>query len=123
MLFRQLFDHTSHTYTYLLAERRGGEALIIDPVLENTAQYVRLLEELDAKLVMAVDTHIHADHVTAMGELHRETTPDPLRIRLPNVRLHTGKTPEAEPGAFPQPGSADGSRVFVPLPAVSRQMS
>ena len=73
MLFRQLFDHTSHTYTYLLAERRGGEALIIDPVLENTAQYVRLLEELDAKLVMAVDTHIHADHVTALGELHRET--------------------------------------------------
>ena len=73
MLFRQLFDHTSHTYTYLLAARRGGEALIIDPVLENTAQYVRLLEELDAKLVMAVDTHIHADHVTALGALRNET--------------------------------------------------
>ena len=73
MIFRQLFDHTSHTYTYLLAERRGGEALIIDPVLENTAQYVRLLEELDVKLVMAVDTHIHADHVTALGALRDRT--------------------------------------------------
>ncbi len=73
MIFRQLFDQTSHTYTYLLAERRGGEALLIDPVLENTAQYVRLLEELDVKLVMAVDTHIHADHVTALGSLREKT--------------------------------------------------
>lgn len=73
MLFRQLFDHTSHTYTYLLAQRRGGEALLIDPVLENTAQYVRLLAELDVKLVMAVDTHIHADHVTALGSLRDVT--------------------------------------------------
>jgi glyoxylase-like metal-dependent hydrolase (beta-lactamase superfamily II) len=73
MIFRQLFDHTSHTYSYLVAERCGGEALIIDPVLENTAQYVRLLEELDVKLAMAVDTHIHADHVTALGELRHRT--------------------------------------------------
>ena len=73
MIFRQLFDHTSHTYTYLLAERHGGEALLIDPVLENTARYVRLLEELDVKLVMAADTHIHADHVTALGALRDQT--------------------------------------------------
>jgi len=73
MIFRQLFDHTSHTYTYLLAERRGGEALLIDPVLENTAQYVRLLEELDVKLVLAADTHIHADHVTALDSLRNHT--------------------------------------------------
>ena len=73
MIFRQLFDHTSNTYTYLLAERRGGEALLIDPVLENTAQYVRLLEELDVKLVLAADTHIHADHVTALGSLRDQT--------------------------------------------------
>ncbi|MDX2481184.1 MAG: MBL fold metallo-hydrolase [Desulfuromusa sp.] len=73
MIFRQLFDHTSHTYTYLVAERRGGEALLIDPVLENTEQYIRLVEELDLQLVMAVDTHIHADHITALGTLRERT--------------------------------------------------
>jgi glyoxylase-like metal-dependent hydrolase (beta-lactamase superfamily II) len=73
MIFRQLFDHTSHTYTYLVAERQGGEALLIDPVLENTEQYVRVIEELDVKLVLAVDTHIHADHITALGALREQT--------------------------------------------------
>ena len=73
MIFRQLFDNTSSTYTYLMAERQGDEALLIDPVLENTGQYVRLIEELDLKLVKAVDTHIHADHVTALGALHNQT--------------------------------------------------
>ena len=73
MIFRQLFDKTSSTYTYLLAERQGGEALLIDPVLDNTGQYVRLIEELDLKLVLAVDTHIHADHVTALGALRDQT--------------------------------------------------
>jgi glyoxylase-like metal-dependent hydrolase (beta-lactamase superfamily II) len=73
MIFRQLFDKTSSTYTYLLAERQGGEALLIDPVLENTGQYVRLIDELELKLVLAVDTHIHADHVTALGELRKQS--------------------------------------------------
>jgi glyoxylase-like metal-dependent hydrolase (beta-lactamase superfamily II) len=73
MIFRQLFDAESSTYTYMLAERRGGEALIIDPVLENVPQYLQLVRELDLKLVMAVDTHIHADHITGSGQL-RDTT-------------------------------------------------
>ena len=73
MIFRQLFDRTSSTYTYLLAERQGGEALLIDPVLDHTSQYVRLIRELDLKLVKAVDTHIHADHVTALGALKEQT--------------------------------------------------
>jgi glyoxylase-like metal-dependent hydrolase (beta-lactamase superfamily II) len=73
MIFRQLFDRKSSTYTYLLAERTGGEALLIDPVDENTDQYVRLLDALDVKLVLAVDTHIHADHVTALGSLAEKT--------------------------------------------------
>jgi glyoxylase-like metal-dependent hydrolase (beta-lactamase superfamily II) len=73
MIFRQLFDRQSSTFTYLLAERSGGEALLIDPVLENTAQYVRLIDQLDLKLVLAVDSHIHADHVTALGALRERT--------------------------------------------------
>jgi glyoxylase-like metal-dependent hydrolase (beta-lactamase superfamily II)/rhodanese-related sulfurtransferase len=68
MIFRQLFDSVSGTYSYLLASRAGGEALILDPVLEKADRYCQLLRELDLKLVKAVDTHLHADHVTIMGE-------------------------------------------------------
>ncbi|MEC8516950.1 MAG: MBL fold metallo-hydrolase [Pseudomonadota bacterium] len=73
MIFRQLFDSVSSTYTYLLASRAGGEALLIDPVFEKTDRYLQLLEELDLKLVKVVDTHVHADHVTAMGTLRDRT--------------------------------------------------
>ena len=69
MIFRQLFDTTSGTYTYLLASRHGGEALIIDPVIERVDRYLQLVRELDLKLVKAVDTHLHADHVTGLGAL------------------------------------------------------
>ena len=69
MIFRQMFDHTSSTYTYLLASRPGGEALIIDPVLDRVDRYLALLKELDLKLIKAVDTHVHADHITGLGEL------------------------------------------------------
>jgi sulfur dioxygenase len=69
MIFRQLFDSVSGTYTYLLASRQGGEALIIDPVLEKVDRYLQLVRELDLKLVKAVDTHMHADHVTGLGAL------------------------------------------------------
>jgi glyoxylase-like metal-dependent hydrolase (beta-lactamase superfamily II)/rhodanese-related sulfurtransferase len=73
MLFRQLFDSVSGTYTYLLASRRGGEALIIDPVLEKVERYIQLVDELNLKLVKAVDTHLHADHVTGLGALRDRT--------------------------------------------------
>jgi glyoxylase-like metal-dependent hydrolase (beta-lactamase superfamily II)/rhodanese-related sulfurtransferase len=73
MIFRQLFDATSGTYTYLLASRRGGEAMIIDPVLEKVDRYLHLIEELDLKLVKAVDTHLHADHITGLGALRDKT--------------------------------------------------
>ncbi len=73
MIFRQLFDAVSSTYTYLLASRLGGEALIIDPVLERVDHYLRLVRELDLKLVKAVDTHLHADHVTGLGALRDRT--------------------------------------------------
>src|SRR6201985_1011997 len=73
MIFRQLFDSVSGTYSYLLASRAGGEALILDPVLEKADRYCQLLRELDLKLVKAVDTHLHADHVTGLGELRDRT--------------------------------------------------
>jgi glyoxylase-like metal-dependent hydrolase (beta-lactamase superfamily II)/rhodanese-related sulfurtransferase len=73
MLFRQLFDSVSGTYTYLIASRHGGEALIIDPVLERVDRYLQLVRELDLKLVKAVDTHLHADHVTGLGALRDRT--------------------------------------------------
>jgi glyoxylase-like metal-dependent hydrolase (beta-lactamase superfamily II)/rhodanese-related sulfurtransferase len=73
MIFRQLFDSVSGTYSYLLASRTGGEALILDPVLDKVDRYCQLLRELDLKLVKAVDTHLHADHVTGLGELRDRT--------------------------------------------------
>jgi glyoxylase-like metal-dependent hydrolase (beta-lactamase superfamily II)/rhodanese-related sulfurtransferase len=73
MIFRQLFDNVSSTYSYLIASRRGGEALIIDPVLERVERYLQLLEELDLKLIKAADTHVHADHITGLGALRDRT--------------------------------------------------
>jgi sulfur dioxygenase len=73
MIFRQLYDSVSSTYTYLIASRRGGEALIIDPVLEKVDRYLQLVRELDLRLVKAVDTHLHADHITGLGALRDRT--------------------------------------------------
>ena len=73
MIFRQLFDKVSSTYTYLICSDKGREALVIDPVLENAELYIHLLNELDLKLVKVIDTHIHADHITAASKLKKET--------------------------------------------------
>ena len=73
MIFRQLFDSVSGTYSYLMASRRGGEAIIVDPVLEKVDRYLQLVNELDLKLVKAVDTHVHADHITGLGALRDRT--------------------------------------------------
>ena len=69
MIFKQLFDTRSSTYTYLISSGKGREALIIDPVIENVTDYISLLKELDLKLVKVIDTHIHADHVTGASKL------------------------------------------------------
>ena len=69
MIFKQLFDTKSSTYTYLISSGKGREALVIDPVIENVSEYIGLLKELDLKLVKVIDTHIHADHVTGASEL------------------------------------------------------
>jgi sulfur dioxygenase len=73
MLFRQLFERESSTYTYLVASRPGGEALLVDPVKEDLDKYLQLVRELDLRLVFAIDTHVHADHVTALGGLRDAT--------------------------------------------------
>tara|TARA_Y100000590_G_scaffold446873_1_gene581247 strand:- start:292 stop:984 length:693 start_codon:yes stop_codon:yes gene_type:complete len=73
MIFRQLFDYKSFTYTYLISSGAGREALIIDPVIEHTEEYIKILEKLDLRLVKVIDTHIHADHITGLNELNKRT--------------------------------------------------
>ena len=73
MIFRQLFDTTSCTYTYIISSGIGREALIIDPVIEHTDEYIKVLKNLELKLVKVIDTHIHADHITGLNELNKRT--------------------------------------------------
>ena len=73
MIFEQLFDDKSSTYTYVIASGKGREALIIDPVIEHSDHYIKVLEDLELKLVKVIDTHIHADHVTGLNELNKRT--------------------------------------------------
>ncbi|MDB3947028.1 MBL fold metallo-hydrolase [uncultured Candidatus Pelagibacter sp.] len=73
MIFKQVFDKKTSTYTYLIASAKGREAVIIDPVLENVSEYIQLLRDLDLKLVKVIDTHIHADHVTGASKLKQAT--------------------------------------------------
>jgi glyoxylase-like metal-dependent hydrolase (beta-lactamase superfamily II) len=73
MIFKQVFDTKTSTYTYLIASAKGREAVIIDPVLENVDDYIGLLKEFDLKLVKVIDTHIHADHVTGASKLKQAT--------------------------------------------------
>ena len=73
MIFEQLFDKKSSTYTYIISSGKGREALIIDPVIENTGKYIKVLKNLDLKLVKVIDTHIHADHISGLNELSKRT--------------------------------------------------
>ena len=73
MIFKQLFDKKSSTYTYIVSSGKGREALIIDPVIENTDEYINVLKNLDLKLVKVIDTHIHADHISGLNELSKRT--------------------------------------------------
>ena len=73
MIFEQLFDTKSSTYTYIISSGKGREALIIDPVIEHSDEYIKILENLDLKLVKVLDTHIHADHISGLNELNKRT--------------------------------------------------
>jgi len=74
MIFEQLFDTKSSTYTYIISSGKGREALIIDPVIGKTNEYIKVLKNLDLKLVKVIDTHIHADHITGLNELNKRTS-------------------------------------------------
>jgi sulfur dioxygenase len=121
MIFRQLFDSTSSTYTYLLASRAGGEALIIDPVLERVDRYLKLIEELDLKLVKAVDTHLHADHITGLGALRDHTKcitvmGEQSGVDVVSMRVSDGDRLEIEGirlGVIYTPGHTDDSYSFT----------
>ena len=111
MIFNQLFDEKSHTYTYLISSGIGREALIIDPVIEKTNEYLKVLKDLELKLVKVIDTHIHADHVSGLNELKKktdcmrvmgETSPsevidirvkDNEKIKIENIELTSIHTP------------------------------
>src|SRR6476469_2551998 len=121
MIFRQLFDSVSGTYTYLLAGRRGGEALIIDPVLEKVDRYLQLIRELDLRLVKAVDTHLHADHVTGLGALRDRTRcitvmGEQTKADVVSMRVVDGEKLEIEGVSLDviyTPGHTDDSYSFV----------
>ena len=121
MIFRQIFDSASCTYTYLLAARRGGEALIIDSVLEKVDQYLRLFDELELRLVKAVDTHVHADHVTGMGALRDRTKcitvmGEKSAVNVVSMRVAEGDTIDVEGVRLEvlyTPGHTDDSCSFV----------
>jgi glyoxylase-like metal-dependent hydrolase (beta-lactamase superfamily II)/rhodanese-related sulfurtransferase len=121
MLFRQLYDQTSGTYSYLLASRRGGEAMIIDPVLEKVDRYLQLVRELDLRLVKAVDTHMHADHITGLGSLRDKTRcttvmGEQTKADVVSIRLTDGDKLTIEGLALDvlyTPGHTDDSYSFV----------
>jgi sulfur dioxygenase len=71
IIFKQLFEAESSTYTYIIADQKTKEAAIIDPVLETVDRDIKLIQELGLNVIYALDTHIHADHVTGAGELRK----------------------------------------------------
>jgi sulfur dioxygenase len=121
VIFRQLFDQSSSTYSYLLASRRGGEAMIIDPVLEKVDRYLQLIRELDLKLVKAVDTHLHADHITGLGALRDRThcvtvMGENARVDVVSMRVGEGDKITIEGLALDvlyTPGHTDDSYSFL----------
>lgn len=121
MLFRQIFDKESCTYTYLLASGQGREAIIIDPVFDHVQQYLSLIEELELRLVISLDTHTHADHVTGTGKLSQETDceralGDQSKAEYITLRVREGEKVRADGmtlEALYTPGHTDDSYSFL----------
>ena len=121
MIFRQMFDAASGTYSYLLASRHGGEALIIDPVLEKVGRYIELLNELDLRLLKAIDTHLHADHITGLGALRDRTQcitvmGEQSKADVVSMRVNDGDKIDIDGlslGVIHTPGHTDNSYSFT----------
>ena len=121
MIFKQVFDNKSSTYTYLIASSVGREALIIDPVIENVEDYIKLLNDLDLRLVKVIDTHIHADHISALNELNKRTNcirvmGEKSKSEVIDLRIKDGekiKVEEVELQAIYTPGHTDCSYSFL----------
>ncbi len=121
MIFRQLFDSTSGTYSYVIASRRGAEALIIDPVLEKIDRYIQLPDDLDLRMVKAVNTHLHADHITGLGALRDRTRcitvmGEQTKADIVSMRVGDGDNVAIEGiqlDAIYTPGHTDDSYSFV----------
>jgi sulfur dioxygenase len=120
MLFRQLFDQTSSTYTYLLSSGPGREGILIDPVLEHSEQIIKWVNELGLKLMMTLDTHVHADHITASGVLREQTgckiiMGEKTKAEVVDIRLKDGETLNLDGLKFKSlytPGHTDDSYCF-----------
>ena len=121
MIFEQLFDQKSSTYTYIIASGEGREALIIDPVIEHSDEYSTILNNLDLKLVKVIDTHIHADHISALNELNKRTNcirvmGEKSKSEVIDLRIKDGekiKVEEVELQAMYTPGHTDCSYSFL----------
>lgn len=121
MPVRQFFDYTSYTYTYIIHDSSTRAACIIDPVVEQTDQYIKLLNELDLTLDYAIDTHIHADHITALGTLRdkldcKTLVGKPDQVSCATGGLHDGefiKVDNLEIKAIYTPGHTDDSYCFL----------
>lgn len=128
MLFRQFFDSTSSTYTYLLASGRKREALIIDPVKDQMPHYLAAINQLELKLVRAIDTHTHADHITALGDLRDATGCITLMGEFTKAECVSQQVREGEIisvdgvtlSALYTPGHTDESFSFILNPAQPR---
>jgi len=121
MIFEQLFDTKSSTYTYIISSGKGREALIIDPVIEHTNEYIKVLKNLDLKLVKVIDTHIHADHITALNELNKRTNctrimGEKSKSEVIDLRIKDGETIKVESielKAIYTPGHTDCSYSYL----------
>ena len=121
MIFKQLFDTKSSTYTYIISTGKGREALIIDPVIDNTSEYLNILKDLELQLVKVIDTHIHADHISAMAELMKVTNCETImgensKSEIVSMKVKDNekiKIEEIELKAIYTPGHTDDSYCFI----------